>query len=67
MTGQIEKLREIVLGDNDLQARLQGISERDEFIARVLEIAESFGLEISEENISEEMRENRRLWIERWI
>lgn len=67
MTGEIEKLREIVLNDADLQAHLQGISQREEFIARVLETAESFGLEIGSEDISEAMRETRRLWIERWI
>ncbi len=67
MTGEIEKLREIVLGDDDLQTRLQGISDRSEFIARVLEVAESLGLEIGSEDISQAMIENRRLWIERWI
>jgi hypothetical protein len=67
MTGEIEKLREIVLNDADLQAQLQEISERDEFIARVLEIGKNFGLEIESEDISEAMRESRRVWIERWI
>jgi hypothetical protein len=67
MTGDIEKLRKIVLGDADLQARLQEISNADEFIGRVLEIGKSFGLEIESEDVSEAMRESRRVWIERWI
>ena len=67
MTEDIEKLREIVWGDADLQARLQEISDREEFIARVLEIGKSCGLKIGSEEVSEAMRESRRLWIERWI
>lgn len=67
MSGNIEKLREIVLGEADLQARLHEISDRDEFIERVLEIGKTFGLEIESEDVLEAMRESRRLWIERWI
>jgi hypothetical protein len=67
MTEDIEKLREIVLGDTDLQAHLQEISNADEFVVRVLEIGKSFGLEIESEDVSEAMHESRRVWIERWI
>lgn len=67
MTGEIEKLREIVWGNADLQARLQEVSNADEFVGRVLEIGKSFGLEIESEEVLEEMRESRRVWIERWI
>jgi hypothetical protein len=67
MTENLKKLREIVLGDALLQARLQDISNADEFIGSVLEIGKSFGLELESEEVSEAMSESRRVWIERWI
>lgn len=67
MTDDIKKLREIVLGEADLQRRLQEISDQNEFVECVLEVGKKFGLEIESEDVLEEMRERRRVWIERWI
>jgi hypothetical protein len=65
-----EKLEEfclLVLGDPELRKQLQDISERDEFMTRVIELGARNGFEIMPEDVEEKIRENRRLWHERWI
>ena len=62
-----EKLRQIVWRDLSLQKELCTITERQTFIARLVEIGAKHGLELNEEYISQTMHESRRMWIERWI
>ncbi|HEY0426268.1 MAG TPA: Nif11-like leader peptide family natural product precursor [Pyrinomonadaceae bacterium] len=62
-----EKFRQIVLEDLPLQESLRGFTERDEFVARVVETGAARGIEFTAEDVWEAMRENRRVWIERWI
>jgi len=57
----------LVLSDLSLQNQLKNSSECDEFIERVIKLGAEKGLEISREDIEFQLRENRRLWHERWI
>lgn len=61
------KFRTIVLTDEVLQTRLGDISDRDEFVAKVMELARINNLEFDESVLIEEMMKGRREWIERWI
>ena len=63
----LNELRRIVFSDAALQRELQGISERERFVERVVQIGKERGLFVTAEEIREAMRENQRLWIERWI
>lgn len=67
MNEDLEKLRQIVFRDEALQNDLQAISDREEFIERVLEIGKMRDLNFTEEDILQAMNEQRRAWIERWI
>lgn len=67
MTEDFEELRRIVLQDSALQKELQKISDHEEFVAKVVEIACAKSLNVENEDILEAMRENRRVWVERWI
>ena len=67
MNEDLEKLRTIVFQDESLQKDLQAISDREEFIARVLEIGRARDLNFTEEDVLQAMNEQRRAWIERWI
>lgn len=67
MNEDLEKLRQIVFHDAALQNDLQAISDREEFIARVLKIGSERDLKFTEEDILQAMNEQRRTWIERWI
>lgn len=67
MIEDLEKLRQIVFQDAALQTELQAISDREEFVARVLEIGRKSDLKFTEEDVSQAMNEQRRAWIERWI
>jgi hypothetical protein len=57
----------LVLSDLNLQKQLKTLTERDDFIARVIELGAEKGFEILCEDIEFQLRENRRLWHERWI
>lgn len=67
MIEELEKLRRTVFRDEALQKDLQAISDREEFIARVLEIGKNRDLNFTEEDVLQAMNEQRRAWIERWI
>ena len=67
MNEDLEKLRQIVYRDAALQNDLQAISDREEFIDRVLAIGRERDLNFTEEDILQAMNEQRRAWIERWI
>jgi hypothetical protein len=62
-----EQFKQIVLQDFALREKLRGFSERDELIAKVIEIGEEYGFLIMREDVDEALRANSRLWIERWI
>ena len=56
-----------VLADLELQKQLRKLTDRDEFIAHVIELGKESGFEISREDVDSQLRENRRQWYERWI
>jgi hypothetical protein len=65
-----ENLREfclLVLRDPQLQNEFKNLTDRDEFIRKLLIAAANSGFEISREEVELKMRENRKLWLERWI
>ncbi len=62
-----EKLRQIVLQDLSLQKELREITEREMFISRLVEIGAEQNLKFGVEDVSQALRESRRVWIERWI
>jgi hypothetical protein len=63
----LNRFCELVLADLELQKHLKNLTERDEFISKVIKLSAASGLEISRKEIEERMRENRRLWHERWM
>ena len=63
----LKKFCQVVLQDLSLQNQLKNPNERDEFFARVIELAAESGFEILREDIEQQLRENKRLWHERWI
>jgi len=67
MNEDLEKLRAIIFRDEALQKDLQAISDREEFIERVLKIGRTRNLNFTEEDVLQAMNDQRRAWIERWI
>jgi predicted ribosomally synthesized peptide with nif11-like leader len=63
----LQQFCRLVLGDSELQNQLKDVVERDEFIKKVIELGARAGFEIAREDIERQMRENRKLWIEKWI
>jgi len=57
----------LVLSDLNLQNQLKDLVDRDDFIKQVIELSAKSGFEILREDIELHLRENRRLWHERWI
>jgi hypothetical protein len=63
----LERFCLLVLRDSELQNQLKELIERGAFINKILELGAQSGFEISREDVERQMRENRRLWNERWI
>ena len=63
----IEQLRQCVLGDEDLQGRLRVIGDHGDFVAAVLEVAREHGLELTADELEEEMNIAQRAWALRWL
>lgn len=61
------KFQQIVFSDADLQARLRAISDRGEFIEKVIELAKERDLEFTAEDVLGVLQASRRAWIERWL
>ena len=57
----------LILKEINLQNQLKNIIEREDFIARMIELGADSGFEITREDVELQLRENRRLWHERWI
>src|SRR5262249_48305401 len=56
----LERVRELVLGDEALQRQLVDIDDRDAFIARAAQAAALAGLSVTAQAIDTEMRRLRR-------
>jgi hypothetical protein len=62
---EFEEFRSMVLGDESLQAQLRDITERSDFIAKVIELGEAHGCKFTAEDVAEAMRRSRGNGIER--
>jgi len=63
----LDRFCALVLNDLSLQNQLKDVVEREDFIVQVIELGTNSGFEILREDVELQMRENRRLWHERWI
>jgi hypothetical protein len=62
---EFEEFRSMVLGDESLQAQVRDITERSDFIAKVIELGEGHGCRFTAEDVAEAMRHSRTTGIER--
>ena len=67
LASKFNEFRNIVLGDDSLQKELRILTDRTEFIDRVIDLARSLGYEFTSEDIEEELRVGRRSWTEHGI
>jgi hypothetical protein len=58
-----DEFRDIVLADNELQEDLRRLSDRNEFIARVVELSRDKGFQCTPSEIEEQIRIGRGSWI----
>lgn len=63
----LERLVDIVVSSDDLQARLLATSDRAAFVSLVVSLAADRGLGVSAEDVETGLRAARRSWLERWI
>jgi hypothetical protein len=61
-----EQFRSLVLKEPMLQKEVRYLTG-DEFVVRVVELGADDGFEFTTDDVLAAMRENKRLWIERWI
>src|SRR5262249_11699756 len=63
----LERFRAVVLEDRALQAGLREPSDRQTFVALVVELGAKHGYLFSPECVSNAMQASQRAWLERWI
>jgi hypothetical protein len=59
---RFDEFRELVLSDRKLQARLRDITDRSQFIERVVTLAEERGIELDPSDVDEALRIGRADW-----
>ena len=66
-TDALARFQQRVWGDPELQARLLAITERQAFVAAVVETAQAAGDPFTADEAEAAMQANQRAWLERWI
>lgn len=64
---ELEKLREIVLADPELQARLLAIREEELFAETASQVAQGHGIDLTPADILGALQDARRSWHERTV
>jgi predicted ribosomally synthesized peptide with nif11-like leader len=64
---RFEEFRELVLADDALQAKLRSLTNRNDFVTRLIELASEHGFEFTFADIEVEMRKSRLMWSDRGI
>lgn len=62
-----ERFRAIVLRDLLLQAELRAVTDREAFVALVVQRGAQYGCRFTSDDVIEALRAGRRAWFERWI
>ena len=63
----IDRLRQCVLGDHELQERLRVITDHDEFVSAAVGVAHEHGLDLTADELEQEMNDTQRAWLLRWL
>jgi len=63
----LDRFRELVLEDSELQEQLREPNDVDKFRALVLQLGQERGFDFSEGDVTAAMQASKRAWMERWI
>lgn len=64
---ELERFRQAVFGDLNLQQRLRATMDRESFARLVVSVGRDGGYRFTLQDVEEGLRAARRTWIERWI
>ena len=64
---KLSEFRSLVFADCALQEELRAVTDRQEFIAFVVECGRTRGFEFTAGEAESALRDGRRAWIERWL
>jgi hypothetical protein len=62
-----KRFRDLVFSDILLQKQLRELTDREEFIAKTVELGAARGFVFTGAEVLDIMRGNQQRWIERWI
>ena len=65
--GKFEEFRQLVFADESLQKELRDITDRAEFVTRLIALGNDHGYQFAPEHVDEALRTARRNWIGRGI
>jgi hypothetical protein len=63
----LERFRQLVLDDLALQVELRDITDRELFVARVVQLGAERGCRMAGADVEDALRAGRRAWLERWL
>jgi hypothetical protein len=63
----LDRFRELVLENSDLQAQLLQSDDATKFRALVMQLGQQRGFDFTESDVTAAMQAIRRAWMERWI
>ena len=66
ITTGFEQFRQFILQNPHLQEELRTFADHEKFLSHVVEVGAKNGFDFTTEEVVEAMRENRRVWIERF-
>lgn len=62
-----DAFRKLVLSDDSLQEELRSAADERSLFDKVLTLGRQRGYELSEQDLDDAVRANRRSWLERWL
>ncbi len=66
MTGELDRLRDLVLEDRALALELWQMTDATAFIARVVDLAHDRGLRVTQEELWNAYHEGKAAWLAIW-
>lgn len=64
---QLESFGKLVLAERELHDRLRAVADTEAFVALTVQLGREHGLFFTAASVKAALREQRRVWRERWI
>lgn len=67
LSAQMQQFRQIVFSTAQVREALRAYADDASFVAGTIRLADSFGIQLSAEEVREALVAGQREWLERWL